>query len=299
MKQGLRHIKAFLALAELQNFSRVAERLHISPSTLTLQIQQLEAELNIKLFHRNKREVTLTEQGQQMIVPLKKVYDDYEYAFQLGQNLSDQIFGEIRIAILPTIASSYLPKWIKHFKESYPRVKIIVLDLHANEIQDAVKTGLADIGIGTQESKEPLLSFKKIFEDELKLFVHKQHPLLQKPQLFLNDIVQYPQILTLKGSSVYRLLQDALQHIDLSLENLDIACEVRYLSTAISLVEANIGLSILPATSPIPQGSPLLALKIVDFPVSRTIHMISRKNFKHSFIVDELMSCIQQSLIEL
>lgn len=299
MKQGLRHIKAFLTVAELQNFSRAAEVLNISPSTLTLQIQQLEEELGILLFKRNKRHVSITLEGQQMIVPLRAVLDEFNHALILSKNLSDQFFGEIRIAVLPTIASSLLPRWIKKFKNNYPRIKMIILDLNANEIQSAVKNGLADIGIGTQEFPDSSLTSKKIFEDKLCLFLNKNHPLANRNQVFLKDIVQFPQILTMKGSSVYRLVKDAIIGINLALEQIDIACEVRYLSTAIGLVEAEVGIAILPETTPLPLHlSNVKSCKIIDFPMSRTIYIMFKNQSSQSFLIHEFMTEIHKDIYD-
>lgn len=232
-----------------------------------------------------------------MIVPLRAVLEEYKYALTLGKNLSDQIFGEIRIAVLPTIASSLLPQWIKKFKESYPRIKIIILDLNANEIQNTVNSGVADIGIGTQETSDSNILFRKIFEDKLCLFLSKNHPLAKMNQIFLKDIVQYPQILTMKGSSVYSLVNEAIQGLHLEIQNLDIACEVRYLSTAISLVEAEVGIAILPEiTSLFTNLSNVLSCKIIDFPMSRTIYIMQKKKVAKSFLIEEFITCIHQEI---
>lgn len=299
LKQGLRHIKAFLTVAELKNFSRAAELLYLSPSTLTLQIQQLEEELGILLFNRNKREVSITPEGQHMIIPLRSVLEEYQHALSLGRTLSDQVFGELRIAVLPTIASAILPQWIKKFKQNYPRIKIIILDLNANEIQNAVKNGIADIGIGTQELSDAGLVSKRLFEDKLCLFLSRTHPLMQKRQIFLKDVAQFPQILTMKGSSVYSLVCEAFHGINLDMEQLDIACEVRYLSTAIGLVEAEVGIAILPETTPLSiHLSNVSACKIVDFPASRTLFIMHKKKISNSFLIEEFISCIQQEIFD-
>ncbi|GAA5008462.1 LysR family transcriptional regulator [Acinetobacter puyangensis] len=293
MKQGLRHIKAFLMVAELKNFGRAASQLYISPSTLTLQIQQLEEELGLKLFDRTKRSVHITPEGQQMILPLKAVLTEYEYALEFSQNISEHVLGSINIAVLPTIASSLLPLWIKEFKKEYPRVKIIVQDLNANEIHHAVKSGTADLGIGTVELSDPHLTFNRLFEDELRVFFPPDHELAARKDIYLKDVIHFPQIVTMPGSSVYNTVKHAIENMGLTLENLDIACEVRYLSTAMGLIESNIGIAILPESTPINiKQMHILKKKIIDFPDTRTIHLMRLKSAHESLLLNSFIKVI-------
>ncbi|EPR9360708.1 LysR family transcriptional regulator [Acinetobacter baumannii] len=293
MKQGLRHIRAFLAVAELKNFARAADRLYISPSTLTLQIQQLEDELHLKLFDRTRHSVKITPEGQQMIIPLKSVLLEYEHALELSQNISEHVLGTINIAVLPTIASSLLPCWIQEFKKEYPLVKIVVHDLNANEIHGAVKSAVADIGIGTIETVDPHLAFYRLFDDELLVFFPEGHDLEYKDQIYFREVISFPQIVTMPGSSVYKTFNRALENIDLSIENIDVACEVRYLTTAIGLISSHLGIAVLPESTPLPlYERKLIKRKIIDFPFSRTINLIKLKTTHQSLITEKFIKIV-------
>ncbi|MCU1716400.1 LysR family transcriptional regulator [Pseudomonas sp. 5P_3.1_Bac2] len=297
MKQGLRHIRAFLAVAELNSFSRAAQLLHVSASTLTVHIQQLENELAVQLFRRNKREVQITEQGQQMIAPLRAVLNSYENALVVGKNLATEVFGEVRIATLPSMASRVLPEAIKLFKRDYPRVKLTVLDLNADEIQQALRNGLVDVAISTQQAEDEALLFEPLLTDRLCLFVNKQHQLAQVPALSLLDVIAHPQIVTLPGSSVQSLLIAALQRLSVPLEQLDIACEVRYLSTALALVEADVGVALLPESTPFTANlSQVLRRTLEDFPISRAIHIIQRRDAAASVLLAGFVAALKRSL---
>lgn len=297
MKQGLRHIRAFLAVAQLHSFTRAAQVLHVSASTLTLQIQQLENELALQLFRRNKREVQITEQGQQLIEPLRAVLNSYENALMLGKNLAGEVFGEVRIAALPSMASRLLPGAIKLFKRDYPRVKITVLDLNADEIQQALRNALVDVAISTQASVDDALLFTPLLSDRLCVFVNKQHVLAQTPKLTLAEVIAHPQIITLPGSSVHSLFTAALKQIGVPSEQLDIACEVRYLSTALALVEADVGVALLPESTPFNDNlSQVLRRQIEDFPSSRSIHIILRRDALVSGLVEAFIAALKCSL---
>jgi LysR family carnitine catabolism transcriptional activator len=297
VKQGLRHIRAFLAVAQLHSFTRAAQVLHVSASTLTLQIQQLENEMALQLFRRNKREVQITEQGQQLIEPLRAVLNSYENALMLGKNLAGEDFGEVRIAALPTMASRLLPAAIKRFKRDYPRVKITVLDLNADEIQQALRNALVDVAISTQQGVDDALLFTPLLSDRLCVFVNKQHVLAQTATLTLAEVIAHPQIVTLPGSSVHSLFTAALKQLAVPIEQLDIACEVRYLSTALALVEADVGVALLPESTPFNDNlSQVLRRPLEDFPISRDIHIILRRDALASVLVEAFIAALKHCL---
>src|SRR5215217_8880452 len=105
MISDIRHIRAFLALARAGSFTRAAVELHMSQPTLTVQIQQLEAAVGIKLFDRSKRHVALTQAGRDLIAPLERILIDVEaVATSTGELLAHRR-GLVTLAALPSMAA--------------------------------------------------------------------------------------------------------------------------------------------------------------------------------------------------
>ena len=115
MINEIRHIRAFLAVAKHSNFTRAAQELHVSQSALTVQIQQLEETLGVKLFDRNKRRVALTDAGRQVLDPLQRIVIDSEAIVSQTREITGLRRGIVSIALLPSVASGILAEVISRF----------------------------------------------------------------------------------------------------------------------------------------------------------------------------------------
>lgn len=243
MEHGFRHIRAFLEVAKKGSFTRAAEALHISQPALTVQIKQLEETLGIQLLNRDRRSVTLTPAGTSMLIPLRGILDQFEGVVEQAHDLVGLRRGVLTIATLPSIAASSLPDIIYEFRKTYPRIEIHLSDVVAEEIVIRVKEGTADLGIGPLVTRDRAIKFQHLFTDQMNVFFPNGHPLATGPEPTLEKLTDYPHILTAKESSVRKVLQRALETDGLTI---DVACEAAYLSTAISMIKAGLGISILP-----------------------------------------------------
>ena len=246
MKQGFRHIRAFLQAAKLKSFTLAAQSLHVSQPALTVQIRQLESELGVKLFDRDRRQVTLTAEGQSMLEPLQRILDEFQGAVEQAQDLAGLRRGRLTVATLPSIAASWLPPMIREFRQAHPEIRIQVADVPATHIQRLVKDEGADLGIGPWHNRDKALLFQEILQDQLYVFFPAGHPLSKTKRPTLENLTLYPHVLMSPGTSVREALNRALEDSGL---DIDVACEVAYLSTAIGMVRAGLGVAILPLST--------------------------------------------------
>src|SRR6266550_1719188 len=124
MIHDLRHIRAFLVLARARSFTRAAAELHMSQPTLTVQIQQLEAAVGVKLFDRNKRHVGLTQAGRDLMVPLERILIDVEAIATSTEELREHRRGLVTVAALPSMAAILLPQAIKQLSDLSPGIAV-------------------------------------------------------------------------------------------------------------------------------------------------------------------------------
>lgn len=243
MKRGFRHIRAFLHVAQEGSFTRAAEALHISQPALTVQIRQLEEELGIRLLNRDRRSVTLTDAGRRMLTPLRHILDQFDDVIEHAHDLVGLRRGLLTIATLPSVAAASLPGIIGKFREQYPNIDIRLSDVVAEEIIAMVRNGTADLGIGPLVSRDRAIAFQHLFSDRMHVFFPANHPLGTEPDPTLKRLTDFPHILTAQETSVRKTVQHALEAESLTI---NVACEAAYLSTAISMVKAGLGVSILP-----------------------------------------------------
>ena len=177
MIHELRHIRAFLKIAETRNFTRAASDLHVSQSALTVQVQQLEESLGVRLFDRNKRGVTLTAAGKDVFGPLQRLFNDAQNIVEHARDLSSASTGFVSIAALPTVCAGPLPELVRSFLESYPGIRVQISDVIAERVREAVLKREVDFGIGTLHGRDAELHATPLFQDRLVVFTPPGHPL--------------------------------------------------------------------------------------------------------------------------
>lgn len=246
MSTGFRHIRGFMQVAKLGSFTRAAQVLHVSQPALTVQIHQLEEELGVRLFDRDRRKVVLTPAGGSLLGPMQKILDSYDAVRKHARGLGRLHRGRLVIAALPSVAAVWLPSHVATFHETYPGVEVRVVDVASDQLLDLVSGESADLGVGTLLDPDPNILFVKLFEDEMHVFFPLGHELQPIRAPTLEAVAHYPHISTAPNSSVRQLLDRALQDAHL---NIEIACEVDRLSTAISMVRAGVGIAVLPLST--------------------------------------------------
>jgi len=246
MNAAIRHFKAFLAIVRLGNFTRAAAELHVSQSALTVQIQQLEETLGVRLFDRNRRQVALSRTGRALLASIERIAGDIDALVIGSRSMAGLERGAISIAALPSVASSFLAGAIQRFTSQYPGISIRVHDVVARQIIHLVDSGDVDFGIGSLVGKSPGVEAQKLLIDRLCAFVPVSHPLAHNKSISLATLVQQPLVLTGRESSVRELLSRALARANLTV---DPAYELIYISSALAFARAGLGLAVLPESS--------------------------------------------------
>lgn len=197
----LRDLKTFLHLAESRHFGRSARAMHVSPSTLSRQIQRLEEQLNHPLFVRDNRTVTLTEAGEQLRQFAQQTMLQYQ---QMRHTLGQQgpsLSGELHLFCSVTAAYSHLPPILDRFRAEHPSVEIKLTTGDAADAVEKVDSGEADMAIaGKPETLPPGVAFS-ILDDLAVVLIAPALPcpvrtLVQQP---IPDWTKVPFILPEQG----------------------------------------------------------------------------------------------------
>lgn len=276
MISDLRHIKAFLTAAKIGNFTRAANELHISQSAFTVQIRQLEEALGVTLFDRSKRRVALTSAGKEIVVPLERILIEMESIVGRTKQLAGLRRGIVNVAVLPSIASQVLPEVIREYTQRYPGIVVQIKDVVAERLIEAVKKEEADFGIGSRIRLDRDLKAMPLLVDRLCAFVPKTHLLGRSGSVTLKDLVAQPLILTGRDSSVREIVERALKRERMQPK---IAYETNYMSTAIGMVRAGLGIAVLPEFASSVENSGEIRTVTISKPLlSRRIEVIMRKD---------------------
>jgi len=146
-----------LAVAEYRNFTVAAENCFVTQPTLSMQIQKLEEELEVKIFDRTKKPIQLTEVGKKIVEQAKSIVNEADRIKDIVEQQKGYIGGEFKIGIIPTVMPTLLPMFLNNFIKKYPKVHLIIEEHPTEEIINRLHKGLLDVAIAATPLNEPEL----------------------------------------------------------------------------------------------------------------------------------------------
>ena len=185
----LHQLRYFVAIAETGNFTRAAERSHITQPSLSQQILNLEREVGHKLFHRLGRKAVLTEAGTTFLERARKILFEVENA---TKELKDHPALDRRITVgaVPTVAPYLVAPLVARCRETHPNLLIHVREDFRSNLSRAVVEGELDLAVVTLPVKDHRLSIEPLMSEPLLLVVNKGHPLTGRSEITANDLAE-------------------------------------------------------------------------------------------------------------
>lgn len=242
-----RHLRYFVAVAEELHFGRAAEKLHMAQPPLSQQIRQLEAELGFQLFQRTKRSVALTEAGQIFLVDAQRLLRQLEQAVVTGRQASRGEIGQLAIGFVSSAAHNVLPGILQQFRRSFPQVVLSLQELTTNQQVEWLQERRIDVGFLRPPVDDPLLTITTILREPLVVALPDTHPLAKMSTISLRSLSQESFILfpRPRAPELYDQIISFCQQANFSPK---VAQEAIQMQTIVSLVAAEIGIAIVPAS---------------------------------------------------
>lgn len=275
MNFDLADLRAFLAVADLGSFKAAADALHLSQSALSRRVDKLEDALGVLLFARTTRKVELTTVGRSFVPKARNVLNELESALLGIRDVAERISGEVTLACVPSAVAYFLPGVIRQYHRQYPGIRIRVIDESSSEILLNVARGQADFGLTYIGAQEADIEFEPLLEEPFVVACPKDHPLARRRKLSWAELAQHDYVTIAQGSGNRLLIDQALAH---SSTRPRWFCEVHHVTALVSLVEAGLGLGVVPRLAMPPRGHPSLVSIVLHAPqVSRTLGLIKRR----------------------
>lgn len=211
----LKHLNTFLILSKIKNFTKTAEYLNYAQSSVTTQIQQLEKDLNVRLFERIGKNVTLTLEGEKLIPYATKMLSlssDIEKMYANSENS-----GRIVIGASESISIYRLPKIIKVYKKKHPDVDLFLMLLDSSDFIPLLADNTIDIAFTmdhpiTDKSTTSLLNI----DESICVLSKPEHPLALKKTVSIQDFADTPMILTGHGCCYRNMFERDLSMFNIS-----------------------------------------------------------------------------------
>lgn len=242
MNLSSRDLRAVIALIEERNFTRAAERVHLSQPAFSALIQGVEHCLGARLFERSTRSVLLTPEGLLFESAARRVLADFDDMVEDFRALAERRRGRVAIAALPSLAAGWLPAVLAEYRSLWPGVELALRDALSQQCLAALRAGEVDLALAASGDADADLEAVELCTDDFHLVCRADHPLAQVRRLRLADLAQHPFVHLSRHSSVRQHLEVAFHPLAMNT-----VLEVDHLATVMGLVAAGLGISVVPA----------------------------------------------------
>jgi LysR family hydrogen peroxide-inducible transcriptional activator len=282
-----------LSVAKYRNFTEAAKHSFVTQPTLSMQIQKLEEELDIKIFNRKKKPIELTEIGKKIVEQAKLIVNESNRMVDIVDQQKGYIGGDFRLGIIPTIIPTLLPMFLKIFIRKYPKVNLIVNELTTEEIVKQLSSGSLDVGIAATPLENATIKERPLYYEPFVGFIPQNHRLYKEKILDTGDL-DLQEILLLEDghcfkNNVINLCNPTqfknVKHFEL---------ESGSISTLIKLTKEGLGMTLLPYLDTLDlQDKDRLLLREFKKPVpAREVSLIYHKSQLKIQLIEALKGVI-------
>jgi DNA-binding transcriptional LysR family regulator len=266
----LRHLRYFVAVAEMENVTHAAAKLHVSQPALSRQIHDLEEELNLPLLERSAKSVRLTEPGRVFLQEARAVLQRADEAVTRARSVAGGAQGEIRVGYAPSLTVQILPQALRAFQAEFPKVRVILDDLSTEEMISGLRAGKLQVALMVKPGRNKLqgLHFDELAQYPLCVALPPSHPLAKSRAVPWKKLAQENLIAYSKNS--YPEYHEELAGLFKLVGNkMNIVEEQDGVTSLIAAVEAGRGVAFVPSCIACMAGPRLKVIPLI--PASKPI----------------------------
>jgi LysR family hydrogen peroxide-inducible transcriptional activator len=273
----LKQLKYLCAVADHQHFSKAAEACFVSQSTLSSGIHELENNLDVCLFERDKKHVQLTSIGRNVTARARDILTATEDMVAAAGAAHDPFATEMHLGVIPTIAPFALPKMLKHIRKRHPDFKLYIREDVSDHLIDELHAGELDLLLLALPYPADNVSQRHLFHDEFLLAYEKHNSIARQAKVLTSDIKDKNLLLLEDG---HCLRDHAMDACKIKTHDIHIPFQATSLNTIIQMVANDIGITILPKMAidaNILQGTGVETKAFTEDEVWRSIGLMWRK----------------------
>lgn len=272
---NIRQIETFLSVAEAGSFRRAAELLHRSQSVVSVHVQQLEDELGVPLLERTTRRVSLTAEGRTLLTRCKGVMAELKDIAQQLRDESSMRRGRVSIGSAPSISTHRLPPIIAAYQSLYPGVTLELHEAFAKGMYNDLLERVTDFAIGPRVTGLKDFDIQPIIKDPIVAVLPNTIDMSTGATVTLKRIAREPQLSMPRGTAIRETVEQAFRDAG---REFSPRFEVMHQQTLFSLVEAGVGVTLLPLMSVPPDRSGKYQVAVLKEPaITRDICLIKMK----------------------
>lgn len=294
----LEQLQAFLAVAETKSFQQAAHQCGVTQSTISRQVQALETELGMPLFHRNAQ-AKLTVAGDRFLYRARKICHEWRTAVAECEELRDGKQPELCIAAIHSVCAYHLPPVLQEFCQTYPDVQLRVTSLGSDRALKVLRDGLVDAAIVMNNrfltaSSEMVVD--SLYQEPIEIMMAANHPLANFGQVPWAELAKFPQVVFKDGYGMQRLVQEQFQRQGLPLKTI---LELNTLDAFRGIVKRGSAVALLPrsAMSDIRSDSMLTIRSTTPQTLTREVVLVTTQDRLDIPPIHHFRSLVQKLMI--
>ena len=275
----LEQLQAFIAVADTGSFQKAAKQCGVTQSTVSRQIQALETELALPLFHRSAQ-AKLTIAGDRVLGRARRICQEWKSAISELSDLMEGKQEELCIAAIHSVCAYHLPPVLQAFCEDYPNVQLRVTSLGSDRALKVLRDGLVDLAIVMNNkllTTRSEMVVDSLYSEQIDVLMAATHPLSQHDSVTWEAIAQYPQVIFKDGYGMSRLLQEQFANQGLELK---VSLELNILDAFRGIVRQGDFIALLPqsALSDVSKDPTLVVRPTTPLQLTREVVLVTTQD---------------------
>ncbi len=272
---SLRRLQTFAAVAECGSFRLAAELLHRSPSSVSAHVTQLEQELGVPLFNRTTRSVSLTDPGRALLSHCKSMLADLETTVRELREENQVSRGRVSIGSTPAMLGRRLPPILASYLRQYPGVRLTLKEGFAKDVYASLAAGETDFAVGPRISGLGDFTFSPIISNPFVVVIPRRLIPRPKRRMTLQEAMTLPQIALPIETWIRQSLESMFMRTGSAFTT---SYEVRQIQSLLALVEAGLGVAIMPSLSvPPSKGGAYSIATLVDPSAHQLVGLVTTR----------------------
>lgn len=297
---NIHQVHIFNIAAKTLSITKTAKKMHLSQPSVSIQIKDLEDSLNVRLFERINRKITLTDAGKVFFSYSEKLLNLIDEINAVMNEFSSGDVGKLVIGTSSTIGIYVLPKYLGYFKEVFPKAEISLIILNRQEALEQCISGELDFAFLQDPPKHPDLQAEFFMKDELVIVCSPKHRWAEKEHLTIKMLTTEPEqiILREEGSGTRGLIEYVLKRFGIER---NVTMELSSSEGIKRAVEANLGVAVLSKNVIKTElmNKTLVALDIKDLNTKREFYIVHNKKRKFMPMMEKFYEYILEKRSEL
>ncbi|RHA01530.1 LysR family transcriptional regulator [Dorea formicigenerans] len=293
---NLKQLEAFVQVSESGSFSKAAKELFLTQPTISAHISSLEKELNVRLFIRNTKEVSLSDDGKDLYRYAKQITDLEKAIEERFYMDSDDGKHFITIAASTIPAQYLLPKVLMCYRERYPKEQIKIMETDSSEVVTQVVDHMVDVGFTGTVLEKKHCKYIPFYKDELAVITPdtpEYRILKEQNRDDIDWIRRKPLILREEGSGTRKEAEKQLKNAGISVEALDIVASIANQETIKKSVKQGMGITVLSRLAAEDEDG-LLIFPIPGADEGRDINLVYNKNYQMTRSADRFIRIVKE-----